>query len=90
MQAYFVHDAKKGTDHIVVPGTDTMVAVDREKMEAFIAVKPQFSQFRGSPLRGLTPQSFGQVIATRDDQGDVCITHSALWQARMHRHLGQP
>ena len=42
MIAYFVHDSKKETDIIVLPDMRCSVAVDAERMETFISVKPDF------------------------------------------------
>jgi hypothetical protein len=90
MKAYYVHDSRKALDHIVIPERDIIVPVGRLVMEEFIGVSPEFSRMTGSSLNGLEPQHFGTVIATRDDQGDVCIENTAMWQERMQNHLGTP
>jgi hypothetical protein len=36
------------------------------------------------------PEEFGTVVATRDDQGDVCIAQEDLWRERMLANLGNP
>jgi hypothetical protein len=88
MKAYFVHDARKALDHIVIPEMDALVKVDRSSMEGFIGVSPQFDQWKKRALNGLNPQSFGCVIATRDDDGDVCVEDICLWPERMQHYLG--
>lgn len=90
MRAYFVHDPKKELDHMVLPDRDLLVPADRRVMTDFIAPCPDFSQWRGKTLKGLLPESFGQILATRDEAGDVCILESPLWQKRMTFHLGNP
>ena len=88
MKAYFVHDARKALDHIVIPEMDALVKVDRTVMEGFIGVAPQFVQWEKNALNGLMPQSFGCVIATRDDEGDVCVEDSCIWPERLQYYLG--
>ncbi len=73
---------------MIIPEKDITVTVDRQIMNAFISVHPDFDQWSGSPLNGLNPESFGQVVATRDDQGDVCVVDTGLWQQRMTLFLG--
>jgi hypothetical protein len=88
MKAYFVHDARKLLDHIVIPELDALVRVDRFTMEGFIGVSPHFDQWQRTPLRGLAPTSLGCIVAIRENQGDVCIEDSCLWQERMQHYLG--
>lgn len=88
MKAFYVHDSRKALDHIVIPERDILVPVDRPAMEEFIAVSPKFDQMTGSSLNGLDPRKFGAVIATRDDQGDVCIEDTIAWHERMQTYLG--
>ena len=90
MKAYIVHDSSKAQDLMVIPDTDRSIPVNREVMEAFIAVKPDFTAFDGPALNGLPVETFGQVVATRTADGDVCIVDEALWQQRMAAHLGGP
>jgi hypothetical protein len=88
MIAFFIHDAKKQSDIMAVPETDSMVPVNRAVMEAFIAVEPDFSGYVGQRLKGLPPETFGQIVATRKADGDVCIVETSLWRQRMAFHLG--
>ena len=88
MMAFFIHDAKKQSDLMVVPEIDAMVPVNRSVMEAFIAVAPDFSGYTGQRLNGLPPEAFGQIVATRKADGDVCIVATSLWRQRMAYHLG--
>jgi hypothetical protein len=87
MKAFIVHDASKQKDLLVVPEADRAVAVDRTIMEEFIAVKPDFTRFAGASLNGLPVESFGQIIASRTPDGDVCIVDEKLWQQRMTAQL---
>jgi hypothetical protein len=38
----------------------------------------------------VSPEDFGVVIATRDDDGDVCVIDHALWRKRVEYYLGAP
>lgn len=88
MIAYFVHDRNKDTDLFVLPDTQCRVPVTPERFEAFIAPRPDFSQWRGEACADLPPEQFGTIVATRDDKGDICVVEAALWRQRMNRHLG--
>lgn len=88
MKAFFVHDQKKQVDLMAVPETDNFVAVDREVMEEFIAVEPDFSKYSGDHLNNLPPEALGVIVATRRTDGDVCILEETLWQQKMAKHLG--
>ena len=90
MRAFFIHDAHKEQDLMVLPDQDRLVAVNRSVMNEFISVHPDFSKCSGSALNGLAPESFGRIVATREEQGDVCIVETNLWQQRMMFHLGTP
>jgi hypothetical protein len=43
MLAYYVHDQKEEKDAIVIPDMGCSVSVERELMEAFISVNPDFA-----------------------------------------------
>ena len=88
MRAYFVYDVKKDKDHLVIPDTNILTDVDRSIMAIFIDVKPDFSNIGGRRLNDLPPNAFGRIVATRDDDGDVCIADPDLWPQRMRAHLG--
>lgn len=88
MKAYFVHDDKKQQDLMILPEADRVCTVDRPIMADFIAVTPNFSQWTGEALNGLSPDTFGSVLATREDDGDVCVIDLPRWQQRMGFHLG--
>ncbi len=90
MQAFFVHDPKKETDLLIIPQLDVKTSMDRQAMETFIGVQPDFSNCSGASLNGLPPDAFGHVVATRDPKGDVCIVDESLWQQRMASILGSP
>lgn len=88
MRAFLVYDVKKDKDLLVIPDTDVLAEVDRDIMAIFIDVKPDFAAIKGSRLKQLSPDAFGCIVATRDDDGDVCIADPALWPDRMRFHLG--
>jgi hypothetical protein len=90
MIAYFVHDSKKASDTIYLPGLGCFVPVDKAAMERFISVKPDFANWTGQACSFLKPEEFGTVVATRDDHGDVCIVQQDLWRERMFANLGNP
>jgi hypothetical protein len=90
MIAYFVHDTKKARDTIYLPDAGCFVPVDRNAMERFISVKPDFANWTGQACAFVEPEEFGTVVATRDDQGDVCIARQDLWRERMFANLGSP
>lgn len=90
MIAYFVHDPHKNSDTIYLPDLNCFISVDRAAMERFIAVKPEFAAWAGRTCAFVKPEEFGIVVATRDDQGDVCIVRQDLWRERMLAYLGNP
>jgi hypothetical protein len=90
MIAYFVHDPRARVDTVYLPDRGCFIAVDKTVMERFIAVKPDFARWTGQACTALAPEEFGTVVATRDDQGDVCIQREELWRERMLHHLGNP
>jgi len=88
MIAYFVHDEQKASDTIYLPDLGCLVPVDKAAMERFISVKPDFAHWTGLACASVNPEEFGALVATRDDQGDVCIVRQDLWRERMFAHLG--
>jgi hypothetical protein len=90
MIAYFVHDPEKTTDTIYLPELGCFVPVNKTAMERFISVKPDFANWTGQACVAVKPEEFGTVVATRDDQADVCIVVQHLWRERMFAHLGSP
>lgn len=90
MIAYFVHDPQKASDTIYLPDAGCFIPVDKIAMERFIAVKPDFANWKGQACIFVRPEEFGTVVATRDDQGDVCILQQDLWRERMFANLGTP
>jgi hypothetical protein len=90
MIAYFVHDKEKVGDTIYLPDLGCFVPVEKDAMERFISVNPDFADWTGQACTFIKPEEFGTVIATRDDQGDVCIIQPDLWRERMFAHLGHP
>lgn len=90
MKAYYVHNRQTGRDCIAIPENDRKITVDRDAMQTFIGVRPDFSDLTSEALNGCPPESLGTVIATRDDQGDVCVVDVVLWQQQMAAHLVAP
>ena len=90
MIAYFVHDPRKSSDTIYLPDLGCFVPVEKAAMERFISVTPDFANWKGQACAFVTPEEFGTVVATRDDQGDVCILRQDLWRERMFSNLGDP
>ena len=90
MIAYFVHDERKKQDTIYLPDLGCLVPAGKAVLERFIAVKPDFGNWTGQACAFVKPEEFGTVIATRDDQGDVCIVHQDLWRERMFANMGTP
>lgn len=90
MQAFFVHNQEQLSDLFVTPEKDQMVSADKNKMFQFISAQPDFSQWQGEPLNSSPPDALGVVVASRQDDGDVCIIDEALWQERMTFLLGSP
>jgi hypothetical protein len=86
MIAYFVHNPRKNMDTVYLPDRGCFIAADKAAMERFIAVKPDFANWTGQACAMVEPE----VVATRDDQGDVCILKEELWRERMLAHLGSP
>lgn len=87
MIAYFVHQERKNMDTIYLPDLRCFVPVDKTAMERFISVKPDFASWSGQACAVVEPEEFGKVVATRDDQGDVCVIDSELWRKRMLAYL---
>ena len=87
MLAYFVHDPKKEGDLIIIPGICCSVRVDAERFESFISPTADFAAWTGDTCE-LPPEDFGKVIATRDDDGDVCVLDQALWRSRLGSYSG--
>ncbi len=87
MIAYLVHDKKKETDLIVLPEKGCMLPVDTLKIKEFISAKPDFSQWSGDSCGDLNPESFGIIVASRDECGDVSIRRKELWRERLDVYL---
>ena len=90
MIAYYVHDSKKETDLIVLPDMGCSVAMDAERLEAFISVSPDFASWSGDACGVLSPEDFGTIVASRDEGGDVCEVNHELWHRRMAHYLEVP
>ena len=58
-------------------------------MQAFISVNPDFSAWSGDACEGMSPEDFGEIVASRDDCGDVRIFKEDLWREKMEHYLGR-
>lgn len=90
MIAYYVTGEKKENDTIVIPEMGCSISVTADIFEKFISVNPDFTQWSGDACSELSPEDFGAVIATREDQGDVCVTDDEMWRKRMFFYMNQP
>ena len=81
---------EKSARHHLSARPGCFVPVDRNAMERFISVTPDFANWTGQACAFVDPEEFGTVVATRDDQGDVCIVRQDLWRERMFANLGNP
>ena len=90
MMAYFVHNKDTDSDLIYLPNTHCFVSVDRERLEAFISVDPDFASWTGEKCEMIAPEEFGGVIASREDKCDVNVLDPEIWRERMMKHLGNP
>ena len=88
MIAYFVHNKQEQGDTIVIPDIGCRVPVDAERLEAFIAVRPDFKEWSGDACGHSVAEDFGTILATRDDCGDVSVVDEKLWRERMGHYLG--
>lgn len=87
MIAYFVHDPKTDQDTIVLPDARCRVTVTPERFEKFISVDPDFSQWTGETCSDVVPEDLGTIVASREDNGDVCIFEDELWRKRMFVYM---
>lgn len=89
MIAYYVYDEGKKKDLVILPEMGCAVTVDADVMADFIGATPVFAAWSGDTCQIVAPEDFGLVIATREEQGDVCVLKMDLWQERMVRYLGE-
>jgi hypothetical protein len=90
MLAYYVFDEKKENDTIVIPEMGCSIAVNADIFEKFISAEPDFTEWSGDACADVSPEDFGMVIASREDQGDVCVTNDEMWRKRMFFYMSQP
>lgn len=90
MKAYYVFNQADGTDHFVTPENDQLIPANKDTMYQFISAQPDFSEWQGEPLDRRPPDAFGIVVASRQEDGDVCIREEDLWHQRMTLLLGSP
>lgn len=89
MIAYYVYDEKKEKDLVILPEMGCAVTVNETILAEFIGPTPMFAAWSGDACQIVSPEDFGKVIATREDQGDVAVLDQDLWQARMAYYLGE-
>ena len=89
MIAYLVTNRRNQQDTIVVPDIGCSVPVDRDRMQTFISVNPDFTAWSGNACEEMTPEEFGDVIASREDCGDVQVVDKDLWREKMEHYLGR-
>jgi hypothetical protein len=87
MEAFYIHAPQKENDLIILPQSSCSVTVNTQRFKEFIAAKPNFSQWSGDSCGDLAPEDFGEVIASRSEEGDVCILKEDLWRQRMAHYL---
>ncbi len=87
MLAYFVHDEDNQNDVIVIPDMNCIVGVDAERFETFISAKPNFAEWSGDAC-DLAPEDLGNVVATRDEFGDICVLDDDAWRSRVDCYSG--
>ena len=90
MIAYYVYDEKKENDTIVIPDMGCSISVNADIFEKFISVSPDFTHGSGDSCGQLSPEDFGVVIASREEQGDVCVVNDEMWRKRMFFYMNQP
>ena len=56
MIAHFVHDNKKARDTIYLPDLGCFIPVDKNAMERFISVKPDFANWTGQACALVEPR----------------------------------
>ncbi|KPJ78428.1 MAG: hypothetical protein AMJ54_03530 [Deltaproteobacteria bacterium SG8_13] len=89
MIAYLVTNRQQQQDTIVVPEIGCSVPVDCDRMKAFISVSPDFATWSGDACEAMAPEDFGDIVAIRDDCGDVRIFEEDLWREKMEHYLGR-
>ncbi len=87
MIAYLVHDKKKDSDLIIIPEKGCVLSADTEKIKEFISAKPDFSLWSGDSCGDLGPETFGVIVASRDECSDVSIRQKELWRKRLDFYL---
>ena len=89
MIAYLVINRLNRQDTIVLPEIGCSVPVDSKRLQAFISPAPDFANWSGDACEGMAPEQFGDVIASREDCGDVRVVNAELWREKMEHYLGR-
>lgn len=85
MIAYYV--TKGQEDTVVIPEAQVAARVDRAVLRQFLADEPDFASWQGEPLSGRSPETFGTVLATRDEEAPPTILDQARWNDRVMAQL---
>jgi hypothetical protein len=88
MIAYFVHHGQSSTDTIYLPEKRCCYPVDRTLLAAFLGTGPDSACWSEDGCIEVPPEEFGEVIALRDENGDMNVINHELWQQRLTAVLG--
>lgn len=81
MIAYYV--SGRHYDTVVIPETQIFIQVDAGVLRRFLAEEPQFGTWQGEALEGLAPESFGRILAVRDESEPPEIKDQEAWNKRV-------
>jgi hypothetical protein len=70
-------------EFILIPETEQVITADKENTKAFVAPSPCFKTWIGVHHENLSPEAFGKIIASRDDEGDVAVKDDEAWRKVM-------
>ena len=79
MKGYFV--CGNDGDWVIIPDTKKAARVDKGRINAFCGNDPWFESWGGEKLKG-SPEDYGKVIATRNDEAPIVAHDPALWEKR--------
>ena len=81
---------KKARDTIYLPDQGCFVPVEQHRHGTVHFGHARFRQLDGPGVYLRHTRRVRDLVATRDDQGDVCIARQDLWRERMFANLGNP
>lgn len=85
MIGYYV--TQRQQDTVVIPEAGVAQKVDRTVLRRFLADDPEFATWQGEALGARTPEDFGTVLATREDDAPPTILDQARWNERVMAQL---